>query len=165
MEGLNNINGTQGVTPPMNQQTRPNQPPQGGQAPPPPFSTEISQMGQLFSAVEETGETANSELKLFVASLFEALHSGTFDTETLTENASDTIKEIAEEAGVDLAAVLSEFQENAPQMNGTPPPGPSPNGKGHHGPPPPPPESESSTIFSDEDSSYMEDILTDDATS
>ena len=122
MDGINSISGAQAVQPPMNQQTRQNQQmqEQNGQAPPPPFITEISQLGQLFKAVEETGESAQSELKQFHESLFEALQSGNFDAESLAESASDTIKEIAEAAGIDLTQALTEFETNAPQ--GPPPP-------------------------------------------
>ena len=138
MDGINNINGMQGIQAPTNMQPKQHQDPQeqNSFSTSPPFDTQISSLGQLFSAVQESGEAAQSDLKQFHESLFEALQSGDFDAAALAENASDTIKTIAEEAGIDLEQTLTEFAQNAPHMNGAPPQGPPPGGGAHQGPPP-----------------------------
>lgn len=142
MDSINQINGTQGIQSPMNTNSNQirNQEEHSKQPPPPPFNVEITQLGQLFSAIEESGELAKNELKQFHESVFGALQSGNFDAKTLFENASDEIKTIAEEAGIDLMLALTEFSEQAEQMIGESPQGPPPGGKSHPGPPPPPPD-------------------------
>lgn len=64
MDGINNISGTQGIQPPNNQIQI--QPDQGKKhPPPPPLNVQLTQLGQLFSAGEESGESAKNELKQF----------------------------------------------------------------------------------------------------
>lgn len=150
MDGIDQINGAQGVQFPMNQKPKDSQDSQepGHRPYPDAFNVLITQLGQLFFAVEELGESAKYELKQFHENLFEALQNGNFSAEELAENASDEIKIIAEEAGIDLVAALTEFKEHAQQLKEGPPPG----GKPMHGPPPPPDESddeEYSGIYSD----------------
>lgn len=158
MDGINQVNGTQGVQFPKNQGPKESQNPeemnnhfkQGA------FNVEITQLGQLFSAVEEMDDSAKSELRQFHENLFEALQSRNFSAEELAENASDKIKSIAEETGIDLVTALTEFEEHAQQMQNNRPKGPPPGGKPHGPPPPPPPDDlydsddeEYTSIFSD----------------
>lgn len=164
MEGINSSNIIQGITYPTNKQIKPSQlsQDQNRQTTSPPFITDISQMSQLFSAVQSSGESAYNELRLFHDNLIEAMKTGDVDAETIAENASDTLKQIAKEAGLDLVQIASEFVQHASMMIDGFPQVHTPGGKAHHGPPPPPPEDEYTTILGNEDSTYLEDILTDD---
>ncbi len=142
MNGMNSINGAQGIQPPMHLNPRQSQNEQIQESPNmPPAVAQISGMGQLFSAVESSGQADQSELKQFHDSIFSALHSGYFDAGSLTESASDTLKSIAEEAGINIEEALTEFSEQVSQMKGGRP----------QGPPPPPPPSESSNSSDEED--------------
>ena len=107
MDGINQINGIQGIPSPMDQNSKQiwNPEDQGKQPPPPPFNVQLTQLGQLFSAVEELGDSAKNELKQFHENLFAALKTGSFDAEALAENASDEIKDFAAKSGRGLDRV------------------------------------------------------------
>jgi len=140
MDSIDHINGSQAVQAPLNinsNQVR-NQQHEAKQPPPPPFNVEITQLGQLFSAIEESGESAKSDLKQFQEKIFEALQNGNFDADELVDNASEELKTIAQESGIELKPALEEFSSKARQLNNEMPP-----------PPPPPPagQAESSNIL------------------
>lgn len=163
MDVINRINGNQKIQPPVSLTNKHiiSQQEEGKLSPPPPFNVQLTQLGQLFSVVEESGESVRNELKQFQESLFDALQSGNFDVNTLIENASDEIKAIAEEVGIDLKLAVTELSEHVQQMNSQIHQGPPPGGKPHHGPPPPPPDELLSSL-SDTDEEEYSGIETDD---
>ena len=156
MDGINQINGAQGVQSPINSNQIRNQEVPDKQPPPPPFNVEISQLGQLFSAVEELGKSAKNKLKQFHESLFEALQSGNFDAESFVENVSDEIKAIAYQAGIDLQMAITEFSEQAQYMNSQFYQELPQEGRPHHGPPPPPPDELVSSLNGTDEEDYSE---------
>lgn len=81
------------------------------------YDVHITQLGELSSVVEKSDKLVASELKEFHESIFNALQNGHVDAKKLSENASDKIKTIAKETGINLQLAVAEFSEQAQQMN------------------------------------------------
>lgn len=82
--------------------------------PPPPPQDELSDY------MDESKE--DTEVKAFMESVMEMEASGTFDAESLAANAPASMKEYAEENGVDLKSFFEQKHEQHSQRGGMPPP-------------------------------------------
>ncbi|MBU3023158.1 hypothetical protein [Aestuariibacter sp. A3R04] len=85
--------------------------------PPPPPQDELSDY------MDESSE--DTEVKAFMESVMEMEASGTFDAESLAANAPASMKEYAEENGVDLKSFFEQKHEQHNQRGSMPPPPPA----------------------------------------
>lgn len=113
MDGISELKGNAMMPPSMegvNNQAKPAGP---GEMPPP-MKSDISPLGKLFSKMEQLEESAQSDLKQFHESVLESLKKGQFDAQALADNAPDSVKQAAEDAGIDLYSALKDMSENLP---------------------------------------------------
>lgn len=90
-------------------------PKMGGPPPGPPPSGDmanISKTGQLISQmINELSEEENDEIKEYLESVMESIKNGTFDIESLVEEAPDALKTFLEEQGITVEDFLEDFKE------------------------------------------------------
>jgi len=104
----------------------------------------LSSIAQIVNGAKEAGAT-QEDLENFRIKIMEAVQNGTFDAETLAQQAPTAIKEAAEELGIDLTTALKEMAEDI-QTRGA-------------FPPPPPPPSESEDEDDDEETQTTRDAM------
>lgn len=122
---------------------------------------EISTAGRMLSEMPQMDSETRTEMIEFGNAIKTAINSGTFDAAVLAEQAPEALKNIAEEQGFDLTAMLEqveekaaeqssgEFQTSMEEMGGMQGPRPG-HGPGHGGGKPEP---------SEEMDSYLDEIL------
>lgn len=76
----------------------------------------LGQLANLQSELSNLSAEESAEVQQFRQEVFSSIRDGTFDAESLSNNAPDSVKNLAQEKGIDLEQALSQMNGKAQEM-------------------------------------------------
>jgi len=114
-------------------------------------SLRMSEMSSIFSETMKVSEEETKDLMEFGKSIADSIGNGTFDVNSLLENAPDIVTKIADEKGINLENALNEIASHAEEIRAKMPPPPVNSGSGSSD------DSESDSSEGDSSENYFND--------
>ena len=76
----------------------------------------FGQLANLKSELSNLGAEESAEVQQFHQEVFSSIQDGTFDAESLANSAPESVKNLAQEKGIDLEQALSQVNDKAQEM-------------------------------------------------